>query len=385
MNYDAAEYVLHELFLQYTVPIVIFDEKKKVIYPRNFVDFDTSLFEYYKPNKICFIEDSQKIQAIFDASIEGGEYFALLGPSYTREVNLSKYRYENITQASMMKDKNDGRVEFIKLTKLIYSILNNKIPPQEILLEQLFIEPERPFERIFQENLENRREKDLDSDSAELERRLIQSIISNDKEGFEWLFSKMDKVYFATLHSDRLTSLKYKYIGLVTIFTRVSINNGVNITKAYSLSDTLIQSLETITNIPECISYLRESCLQFMKLINMSKIDEQNVLVRDIKEYIVSHVNQKTTIDILSEHLNMSGSYLSSEFKKYTGITVHAYILKSKVEESKKLLVETDLEMSSISQKLGFSDQSHFNRIFKKEVKITPREFRKKYKSTKIL
>lgn len=108
---------------------------------------------------------------------------------------------------------------------------------------------ENSLHHIFQNNLDLRNSNDIELDSIELETRLINSIIQNDLKTFDWIFKQMDKVYFVQIHSDRLTSLKYKYIALISLLTRVCINNAVGKSEAYALSDSLIQQLENIESL----------------------------------------------------------------------------------------------------------------------------------------
>ncbi|WP_285015772.1 AraC family transcriptional regulator, partial [Lactococcus garvieae] len=371
-----------------SIPIIIFDEKSVIIYPKStkkdLGDLNIQLLDYYKANNIVLIEKCQKVYSVFGANIEDKEHKVILGPQYALEVKLQDSG-ENYIEQTISKRSKDEKSEFIKLTKYIFSIFNDKVPQKEVLIKQVITHEAKAFNKKYQENLEDRRKEDVDNDSSEIERRILQAIVSNNREEFDWLFGKVQTVYFIRLHSNRLISLKYKYVAFITLLTRVSINNGVSIKRAYSLSDTLIQELEFINSLQDCIAYFKESCLQFMKLIYISKSEQQNKLVKDIKEYITMHLNQRVTIDQLAEYFNMSTSHISSEFKKCTKMTIHVYILNIKLEEVKKLLVGTNLDICSIAQRLGFADQSHLNRTFKRKENITPKQYRKKYQSTRIL
>lgn len=388
MKYRTAEYLLNQLVTEYHIPIVIFDKRKKIVYPQNLEndlgDLNVQLLNHYQSDKITLIKEYQKIYSVFGINIEHNENIVLIGPQYGVELNIGEYIEESTINKSILKENKNLEISFTNLSKFIFALGNDRVPTQEIEIRKTIAYEITPFDELFKKNLESRIISDIENDSMEIERRVIQAIINNDKEEFDWLFNKVSTTYFARLHSNRLISLKYKYIGLITILTRVSVNNGVPLKKTYGLSDTLIQSLESIHSLQDCIVYFKESCLQFMKLINVSKYGG-NDLIRSAKEYIEAHVNQKITVEQLAEYLRVSNSYLSSEFKKNIGITIHAYILKNKIERARRLLVETDIEISSIAQNLAFTDQSHFNRVFKRIENMTPKEYRKKYRSTRIL
>ena len=71
--------------------------------------------------------------------------------------------------------------------------------------------------------------------------------------------------------------------------------------------------------------------------------------------------------------------YLSRQFKKEVGITVTQFINHSKVLEAKKLLEKKSHSVLDISVMLGFSNSSHFTKVFKQELKITPKQYQKKH------
>ena len=70
----------------------------------------------------------------------------------------------------------------------------------------------------------------------------------------------------------------------------------------------------------------------------------------------------------------MSRPYLSRKFKEETGESLTDFILYEKTEEAKRLLRYSDKPITAISSYLGFSSPSHFSRVFKARVCITPGE-----------
>ena len=73
----------------------------------------------------------------------------------------------------------------------------------------------------------------------------------------------------------------------------------------------------------------------------------------------------------------MSRSYLSTTFKKTYGIYLNKYIHIIKIDKAKDLLKDHSKNITQISNYLGYSSSSHFNRIFKQITKTTPNEYRK--------
>lgn len=95
-------------------------------------------------------------------------------------------------------------------------------------------------------------------------------------------------------------------------------------------------------------------------------------------------INQLQTLDF--EHLQIKDLYemsgytqrtLSNYFKLYMNKTLVQYVTEIKLNQAKNLLRTTDLSITEISCKLGFDSLSHFNRLFKANFNITPKEYRK--------
>ena len=98
-----------------------------------------------------------------------------------------------------------------------------------------------------------------------------------------------------------------------------------------------------------------------------------------IKNYIDNNFKQDLTLDLLAEKAHINKYYLSHTFKENYGYSPINYMLEKRIEEAKHLLVTTDYTLSQLSQILGFSSLSYFSQSFKRIVKISPIEYRKRF------
>ena len=94
-------------------------------------------------------------------------------------------------------------------------------------------------------------------------------------------------------------------------------------------------------------------------------------------QYIDEHFLEDISLDLIAERCFVNKYHLSHLFAKYEGTTIGKYILAKRLEEAKRLLHFTELSVLEISQQSGFNDLSYFCRAFKKEVGVTPRQYRK--------
>lgn len=93
-------------------------------------------------------------------------------------------------------------------------------------------------------------------------------------------------------------------------------------------------------------------------------------------EYINENLTQNISLATMALMVQMSPFYFSRLFKQSTGLTPHQYLIKCRIEEAKQLLRISNLSMAAIAIEIGFADQSHFTRHFKRYVGITPSQFR---------
>ncbi|WGK65022.1 AraC family transcriptional regulator [Croceiramulus getboli] len=105
---------------------------------------------------------------------------------------------------------------------------------------------------------------------------------------------------------------------------------------------------------------------------------DSHTVVDDILGYIRQYVHDpaKMKISALAKQFNMTSSKISSVFKKQMGEPLHHYILMYKMDLVKFRLKNTDFTVSEIAFQLGFTDESHLTRIFKKYENSTPKQYK---------
>ena len=101
-----------------------------------------------------------------------------------------------------------------------------------------------------------------------------------------------------------------------------------------------------------------------------------SVSAEKVKDYVASHLYERITVAEVAESLSMNASYLNSSFKQQTGKCITDYIQIQKIEQAKILLTSGEDPLSDIWTDLGYYDQSHFSKIFKKHTGFTPKQYR---------
>lgn len=94
------------------------------------------------------------------------------------------------------------------------------------------------------------------------------------------------------------------------------------------------------------------------------------------REYIIEHFMEDCSLCRIAHEVNLSPNYLHTAFKEAFGETPYAYVTKMRIEKAKKLIAAGQESMLTIALETGFCSQSHFNKVFKAQTGMTPKEFR---------
>ena len=182
------------------------------------------------------------------------------------------------------------------------------------------------------------------------------------------------------LSKDNLNNEKYHAIIMTALVSRFCIEHGMDIAISYTLSDIFIRKIdraltaEAVRAVAEEVRI--EYCTRMRDLSKKQVVSRYVVLAID---YIRTHVQEPITVEQVANELSVNSSYLSKLFKKEMGKSISEYIRDSKIEIAEHMLRHLDDTSLQIANYLGFSSQSHFIQVFRKQTGMTPEEYRKKH------
>lgn len=131
---------------------------------------------------------------------------------------------------------------------------------------------------------------------------------------------------------------------------------------------------ETVEQLSETLAAASSQWFQLMQ----DKKKQADGLLDTMLAYISHHFREPTfSVQNLADHLSMSPSYISRYFKERTGRTLTDHLHEIRIDQAKKMLESNDCSVKDIVQSVGYYDASSFIRKFKKEVGLTPGEYRK--------
>jgi two-component system response regulator YesN len=137
-------------------------------------------------------------------------------------------------------------------------------------------------------------------------------------------------------------------------------------------------------NIPDSFDESRKACAQAdagQPVLRYSRLAESNRnagkdrLIKDVQDYIDSHIADKLTLSEVAEQFGLSASYFSVLFKQQTGVGFSDYVTTQRIEKAKQLLLSGDVKIYEAAEALGFESAFYFSKVFKKKEGCSPKEF----------
>lgn len=142
--------------------------------------------------------------------------------------------------------------------------------------------------------------------------------------------------------------------------------------------DEYIYILEQATTLEEIKALL----LQYIRRTfdnNYMECRCNNPIIKQVITYMHGHYQEsRLNINRLAEEVFLTPTYLSSLFKQDTGLTINQYLTKIRMEYAKAFLMEPNLKLYHVADRVGYEDAAYFARIFKNLIGMTPSEYREK-------
>jgi two-component system response regulator YesN len=101
----------------------------------------------------------------------------------------------------------------------------------------------------------------------------------------------------------------------------------------------------------------------------------QNFVTR-IKRYINQHLADDLSLAALAEEFYINPVYMSRLYKQTTGYNLSEYITHKRIDNSERLLLNTEMKINQIAKECGYDSAAYFTRVFKKQKGMSPQKFR---------
>jgi AraC-like DNA-binding protein len=176
--------------------------------------------------------------------------------------------------------------------------------------------------------------------------------------------------------------IKVRIIELVIIISRTAIEAGVDARDLMGLNYSYFTELNKATDLDELLFKLNDILTNFINRVSATKEKKKKIKIGRMIEYINQNFTQKIRSEDVARIGGLSTSRCLHLFKEETGMSLSDYVKKLRVDYGKYLILNTDLNLADCSIEAGFFDQSHFTKTFKQVEKMTPSQFRRRYRKS---
>ena len=165
------------------------------------------------------------------------------------------------------------------------------------------------------------------------------------------------------------------------------LNNEVYVIKCNWTTKDLLNQIKQ--SCIEDTAFSFQECLRIKNLIIESLLHlpdqiwhSENIDLRIFKsiKFIEANYKNKITNEALADDASMATNSFARLFKSVLGISLQQYIIKVRIEAACNLIHHTDKSLDDVAFDCGFSDRHHFSKIFKKQMKVNPSDYKKRLK-----
>lgn len=247
--------------------------------------------------------------------------------------------------------------------------------PEEYL--QTYI---KKFDKRFAEISFLRKEMGAPHNSFEWGYQLYQCVKDGDKKELYHLMREDKDFRYGVLAREKLRSVKNLVIALVSAIIQFAmLDHIIESEPAFTAGDACVQLVEETDDVQEVLMNAYTSMLKLCDLVEDYRQKTYHPLVSHTKKYIEGHLHELIEVNEIAKTLDVSREYLSRTFRSAEKCSLQQYIHRRKIKVAKEMLQYSDLSVAGISKYLGFSSQSNFAVIFRKETGMTPSLYRKSF------
>lgn len=208
---------------------------------------------------------------------------------------------------------------------------------------------------------------------TEEKKNRFYKILLNKKENDA--LCMLDEIYHMLLDSHAILNFHVRNIyfmldNIVTQIDKVHHLNGFE--QGEVVNAQFLDQAKTIYEMQEYV------CRHLKEVLEETEEEQKNnFLIKHVMEYINQNLDNKDLcIQILADVVYLTPTYLSSLFKKKTGMTIGQYLTSMRIKKAEEILKNPQLKLYQVSEMVGYEDSNYFAKIFKKKTGMLPSEYR---------
>ncbi|HML69582.1 MAG TPA: helix-turn-helix domain-containing protein [Clostridia bacterium] len=265
---------------------------------------------------------------------------------------------------------------FLQVLCFIHYFFNKKkLSVSDLIVQNVSLASSQTERTLPPEVIES--EQEVIHNTYQMEQQMLSYIVAGQPDALKSMFSGPPTGRVGRIAHDELRQLKNTFVCAATLASRSAIQGGVSHETAFAMSDFYIQKAELLNDYTSLTKLNMSMLIDFANHVEALKSSgSYSKHVIAAIRYVNKNINQKLSLDQIAGTVGISRTHLCAIFKLETGKTLLTYFTERKTTEAKRLLTTTDMPLGSISEYLGYSSQSHFQRVFRDQTGMTPLKYR---------
>ncbi len=211
----------------------------------------------------------------------------------------------------------------------------------------------------------------------ELEKPMFEAVAKGDLNGMLVYAGKYADWMCQRAEGGELMSMRLKALEFALYAEHLAYQSGGQ-TYHYAGRDSYLPEIMAMTSAEEIREwFIGKLTLACSDVVNKRE-ERSNDIIKTAMEYIKDNYSKEISLDDVSRQVNISPYYFSKIFKEESGLNFIEYLTNIRIDKAKELLSGTEMSIKEVCATCGYTDPNYFSRSFKKNVGVTPTEFKER-------
>lgn len=207
---------------------------------------------------------------------------------------------------------------------------------------------------------------DMSSWNLMLEEGKKEKLLVEIEQSMESLVAKTE------LNSNVLYQIQQDFVQLMILFLH---GKGIQARQLMSDDRSAERFSKATRSVRNLIHWMEKDIERALEFVNEAEKSES--VIDKVKRHIAQNIENELTCEEIAATVFLNPIYLTRIFKRETGVGVSEYLQQERVRIAKELLAGTNMPVNIVAAKVGYSNFSHFSRMFRKHCGMSPIDFRK--------
>jgi two-component system response regulator YesN len=213
-----------------------------------------------------------------------------------------------------------------------------------------------------------------------LERALIRRIRLGQFEPCRDLLSQLVD-YLLEIPHDPPEMIHTRFVELIALISRAVIETGASSTRVLQISHERVMALNGLRSGADLKDWTLQTLAELQQEVSLKEPSEQ-VVQRALHFMDENFHRPDLQLKEVAAAAHVSPSHLAHLLRTHVGASYVKYMTLLRMEEGKRLLAETDLKVAAIAGRAGYDDPAYFYRVFRREVGVTPTQYRRRARAS---